>query len=65
VAEAYMAEHRAAALGHAVHFTLLDLEVVQLTNASEHLGHQDHTLTTNPHDEDIGGSFGGLLACTD
>ncbi|MDP6267760.1 MAG: hypothetical protein QGF47_08875 [Arenicellales bacterium] len=60
-----MAEHRAAALGHAMHFALLDLEVVQLTNASEHLGHHDHTLTTNSHDEDIGGSFGGLLACTD
>jgi hypothetical protein len=48
-----VAEDAAAALGHAVHFALLDLEAVRLGQIREHLGDQDHALAANADDQHV------------
>ena len=44
---------RAAALGHAVHFALLDLEAARLRQQRQHLGHHDDALAADADDQHV------------
>ncbi len=59
-AEAHMAEHGAAALGHAVHFALLDLEALGLRQQRQHLGNHDDALAADADDQHVAGVFSGI-----
>ena len=53
LAEAHMAEDDTAALGHAVHFALLDLKALFLADQRQRLGNHQHALTADADDHDI------------
>jgi len=55
-----MAEHGTAALGHAVHFALLDLETMALCQQRQHLGNHDDALPADADDQDVLGFLPGI-----
>ena len=53
VAEAHVAEHHAAALGHAVHFALLDLKALLLADQRQRLRDHQHALAADADDHHV------------
>ena len=50
IAEADLARHRTAALGHAVDFALLDLVTRECRGLGEHVSRQDDSLTADANE---------------